>query len=62
MVARPVVHKNDPNPYPDWRFALCGCLGGPFLERLIVDRWAAVTCKRCLRMAPKSTKTRLGLA
>jgi len=62
MATKAVVHKNDPSAYPGWRFALCGSLSGPHLERLVVNRWAWVTCKRCLRMAPKAVKVRLGLA
>lgn len=62
MAAKPVVHKNEGTCEVDWRFAMCGALGGPYLERLIVNRWTTVTCKRCLRMAPKAVKTRLGIA
>lgn len=71
MKKQPVVHKNEGgrDPYPalglthlDWRLALCGALGGSYCERVIVNRWAKVTCKRCLRMAPKAVKARLGIA
>jgi hypothetical protein len=61
MAKRHAVHKNEPCAYKDWRFALCGSLGGSYLERVIVVRWAKVTCKRCLRMAPKAVKVRLGI-
>jgi hypothetical protein len=62
MKAKPVVHKNGGCAYPYWRLAVCGSLAGPYLRRVIVNQWAKVTCKRCLRMAPKAVKARLGLA
>jgi hypothetical protein len=62
MKKQVVVHKNDNVPYPGWRFAKCGVLAGPYLEDRIANRWSAVTCKSCLRLAPKAVKVRLGIA
>lgn len=60
MPKEPVVHKNDAVlPYA---YARCGTLSGWFLEDRFAQRWDAVTCKSCLRMAPKAVKARLGAA
>lgn len=63
MAKKPVVHKNDGLLGGDWRYARCGKLAGSFLQKeQFTKRWGDVTCKLCLRLAPKAVKARLGIA
>jgi len=62
MARKPVVHKNDAHFGGNWRYSRCGSLATAFGKERFTDRWNAVTCKSCLRFAPKAVKVRLGIA
>jgi RNase P subunit RPR2 len=56
-----VVHHDSWRYGGSFRAATCGGLHGRHQTARIVRSWATVTCKRCLRMAPKRVKARLSL-